>query len=81
MQYEGENPENAAQLEGRYANYFTVGHNALEFLIDFGQFYPGGTGAKLHTRIITSPTYAKGLLTTLRESIARYEETFGPLPG
>jgi len=25
------------ELEGRYANYFQVGHNAVEFVLDFGQ--------------------------------------------
>jgi hypothetical protein len=27
--------------EGRYANYFQIGHNAFEFIIDFGQGYEG----------------------------------------
>ncbi len=67
-------------LEGRYANYFTVGHNAVEFLFDFGQFYPESERAQLHTRIITSPAYAKALLDTLRESVDRYEQTFGAIP-
>ncbi len=67
-------------LEGRYANYFKVGHNAFEFLLDFGQLYPEGKEAGLHTRIITSPIYAKALLELLRESIDRYEETFGAIP-
>jgi hypothetical protein len=65
------------KLEGRYANYFKVGHNALEFVIDFGQHYSGSEEAELYTRIVTSPCYAKSLLTTLRESIAQYEKTFG----
>lgn len=28
------------ELEGRYANTFKVGHNAFEFLVDFGQVDP-----------------------------------------
>ena len=64
-------------LQGRYTNYFKVGHNAFEFVLDFAQFYPESDKAQLHTRIITSPIYAKALLETLRESIARYEQTFG----
>ena len=64
------------KLEGRYANYFKVGHNAYEFVLDFGQYYPGTDQAELCTRIITSPAYAKSLLETLRESIERYEESF-----
>ena len=67
-------------LEGRYANYFKVGHNAVEFLLDFGQFYPEGERAQLHTRIITGPAYAKALLDILRESIDQYEQAFGAIP-
>lgn len=71
--------EDSPQIEGRYANYFKVGHNALEFLLDFGQFYPESGWPQLHTRIITSPAYAMALLRTLKESLERYEETFGPM--
>ena len=66
-------------LEGRYANYFKVGYNAYEFVIDFGQFYEGNQGAELYTRVITSPLYAKALLKTLRASIQNYEDSFGPI--
>ena len=69
-------PKRAA-LEGKYANYFKVGHNAYEFVIDFGQYYPENEEAELHTRIITSPLYAKYLLEILRESIEGYEQSFG----
>jgi hypothetical protein len=76
-----QDPQRADQPEGRYANSFTVGHNAFEFVFDFGQFYPEGERARVHTRIVTSPTYAKAFFETLRESIAHYEETFGSLTG
>jgi hypothetical protein len=66
-------------LEGKYANYFKVGHNAIEFILDFGQFYPGTDEAKLYTRVITNPCYAKSLYETLRESIERYEKAFGSI--
>lgn len=68
------------QLEGKYANYFKVGHNALEFVIDFGQFYKDNAEAQLHTRIVTNPAYAKAMFETLRESINQYEQTFGTIP-
>ena len=67
------------KLEGQYANYFKVGHNAYEFVIDFGQYYPGTEEAELYTRIITSPAYAKSLLETLRESIEQYKQSFGAI--
>lgn len=69
------------KLEGRYSNYFKVGHNAFEFVLDFGQFYSESKEAHLHTRIITSPIYVKSLLETLRESIERYEKSFGAIQG
>lgn len=71
---------NADQLAGQYANYFRVGYNALEFVLDFGQCYAESTAAQFHTRIISGPTYAKALLETLRESIDRYERAFGAIP-
>lgn len=46
---------------GRYANYFKVGHNDVEFVLDFGQFYPDDDNAQIHTRIITNPGCAKVL--------------------
>ena len=63
-------------LEGRYVNYFEVGHNAFEFILDFGQSYLGNQEAQLHTRIVTSPAYAKAFLETLRESVEQYERSF-----
>ena len=66
-------------LEGRYANYFEVGYNAFEFLLDFGQYFPEGENSSPHTRIITTPSYARVLLETLKESIEKYEQNFGPI--
>jgi len=68
-------------LEGRYSNYFKVGHNAFEFVLDFGQFYSENEEPQLHTRIITGPIYVKHLLETLRESVERYEKSFGAIQG
>jgi hypothetical protein len=77
MSDESKDQQNTAQLEGRYAKYFEVGHNAFEFVFDFGQFYAGDQKAQLHTRIITGPVYAKALLETLRGSIDQYEDKHG----
>jgi uncharacterized protein DUF3467 len=76
-----EYPSAAHDLEGRYANYFKVGYNAFEFLLDFGQYYNEGENAQLHTRIITSPIYAKSLLEFLGDCIDRYEQQFGRITG
>jgi len=71
--------EGSAQgrIEGKYANYFEIGHNAFEFLLDFGQMYSDGVQQKIHTRIVTGPSYAKELLQVLERSIEQYEQQFG----
>jgi len=79
MSQENESPPATGELEGRYANYFKVGHNAFEFLLDFGQFYAESQRAQFHTRIITNPISAKSLFELLRESIEQYERTFGTM--
>jgi uncharacterized protein DUF3467 len=76
MNQEGAVFEVSVQLDGRYTNYFKVGHNAFEFLLDFGQLCPEDAKAHFHTRIITSPKCAKYLLESLRESVERYENAF-----
>ena len=67
--------------QGQYANHFEVGHNAVEFVLDFGQLYADDPGIRIHTRIITSPTYAHDLLELLRKSIDEYRLAYGPVPG
>lgn len=65
--------------EARYANYFHVGHNAFEVMLEFGQHYEGGSQPHMHTRIVAAPVYAKALLGLLTATIAEYEQAFGPI--
>lgn len=75
-----ENTKEYARLESRYANYFKVGHNAFEFVMEFGQFYDDGEDREtIHSRIVTSPTYAKHLLQTLSHAIGQYETDYGTI--
>jgi len=67
------------KVEGRYTNFFKIGYNAFEFLIDFYQSYPESEKVQHHTRIITNPVYARALLDTLCESIQKYEQTFNKI--
>lgn len=76
---ESEASRDHGKLEGRYANRFKIGHNAFEFVFDFGQCYEEDKEEQFHTRIITSPIYAKALLETLRVSIQQHEKTFGKI--
>ena len=66
--------------KGVYANYFEVGHTAFEFVLDFGQSYSGKSPA-CHTRIVTSPIYARALLATLGQAVEEYSARFGSTPG
>jgi len=79
MEIEGEQEQANGRPEGRYANYFEVGHNAFEFVLDFGQFFPSMGMPQFHTRIITSPAHAWAMLVTLQEAVERYQRTFGPI--
>jgi hypothetical protein len=65
--------------EGRYANEFHIGHNAFEVVFEFGQGYEGYKQPVMHTKIVTSPAYAKGFLELLAHSMAEYESRFGPI--
>jgi hypothetical protein len=70
---------NGESIEAKYANYFQIGQNAVEFVLEFGQLYGDETAPLLHTRIITSPSYAKNLLTLLQHALAEHEGQFGPV--
>lgn len=72
----GKASQGGKKIEGKYANYFKVGHNALEFVLDFGQHYSENEEAELYTRIITSPAYAKVFLKILVKSIEQYETKY-----
>jgi len=56
----------------------TVGHNAAEFVLDFGPLYADAPAAR--TRIITGPTYAADPLTLLQKSLDEYCQAYGPIP-
>ena len=63
-----------------YANYFEVGHNAFEFLLDAGQVEPQSGDVQLMSRIAVSPVHAKLLATLLNQSIAQFELAHHDIP-
>jgi hypothetical protein len=71
------NASTKAQRPGRYANCFQIGHNAFEFLLDFGQVSSEGGHPSFHTRIIIAPASAKILHELLDQSIQQHAVTFG----
>ena len=66
-------------VEAKYTNLFRVGYNAFEVLVEFGQSYPGTDPDLIHSRIATSPTYAREFLRMLSSSIEGYEREYGAM--
>jgi Protein of unknown function (DUF3467) len=66
---------------GRYANFFKVGTNALEVVIEFGEAFSDGAPTPFHTRIVTHPVYARALLALLDESLPVVAAASAPPPG
>ncbi|HEY3197521.1 MAG TPA: DUF3467 domain-containing protein [Nitrospirales bacterium] len=76
MTRKNEESEDVRLPEARYANYVELGHNAFEFLFDFGQCYDEFRKT-FHTRIVTSPDCAQRLAELLQGSLDQYEQRFG----
>jgi len=66
-----------AVMEPRYTNYFQIGHNSCEIVIDCGCFYETDAAANIHTRVATTPRYAKALMETLERALHEYEAAYG----
>ena len=79
MKRQNGNRNKPKHLEARYANYFEVGHNAFEFIFDFGQYHPESDSARMHSRIVTGPVYAKLLAELLRCALQRFEQEHGTI--
>jgi len=67
--------------EWHYANCIQVGHNAFEFLLDFGQMSETRESTKNTVRIVGNPQFANALYDTLGEAIREYERAFGTIRG
>lgn len=63
-----------------YANYFQIGYNSAEFLLDFGRHFEDSE-PRIYERIIMSPMHAKMLSRLLAESVSQHEAKFGPIAG
>lgn len=68
-------PNRLAKTE--YINYFEIGYNAGEFVIDLGQFDSEGEQANWRMRVITGPIYAKMLSAVLIRSVKGLERLYG----
>jgi hypothetical protein len=59
-----------------YSNFFKVGFNAAEFLLDFGRHFEDSE-ERLYLRVILGPAHAKELSRLLEQSVQGYEAKFG----
>lgn len=57
------------KADARYANYFQIGYNAFEFLLEFGQHE-----GRIHTSIYVSPQHARMLSDLLLGALKEYSE-------
>ena len=79
MKREAHEVQTGDEPEARYANYFHVGHNTFEVVLEFGQHYEGVKLPRMHTRIVVAPAYAKALLGLLSSAIAENENLYGEI--
>lgn len=79
MASESSEGQSTKQVVARYANYFEIGHNAAEFFVDFGQAYSQSEEYQVHTRIVTSPLYARALQRLLAKAITLHEQAYGEI--
>lgn len=75
----GDPTRSAAVLEARYMNYFAIGFNAFEFIFDIGQYHSEDETARIHTRIVTGPAFAKLFAEMLRDAIDRFQSQHGDI--
>lgn len=65
----------------QYANFFRVGHNVNEFIVDFCQAYKENEGEPkdrhVVARIIVTPEAARELHTLLGDSLAQHARLLG----
>ncbi len=65
--------------EGVYSNFFMTTYSPSEFILDFGRILPGLPGAKIYSRVLTTPQHAKQLLSILEKNIKAYEDMHGEI--
>ena len=66
--------------EARYANYFSIGRDACEILLEFVQYHESDQEPEPHTRIVTTPLNATRFVELLHDSLCQYEAQYGSIP-
>ncbi len=65
--------------QGIYSNLAIITHSPSEFIVDFVRIMPGMPKAEVKSRIILTPEHAKRLMYALKDNIAKFESTHGPI--
>lgn len=65
--------------DGIYSNLAVITHSNSEFIVDFVRIMPGLPKASVKSRIILTPEHAKRLFMALKDNIAKFEATNGPI--
>lgn len=61
----------------QYANYFRIGFNAAEFVLDFCQAYQDGDEPTLVYRVVITPAGAEELHALIEGSLAEFRAGLG----
>lgn len=64
-------------LRGTYANALQISHTKDEVVFDFLSIFP--PQGHLVSRVLTSPSHAKQILTALEDNLNKYEAQYGKL--
>lgn len=62
---------------GVYSNNVIIQHTREEFIMDFILAAP--PEGSVNARVIVSPGHIKRILEALKDNIAKYEQSFGPI--
>ena len=66
--------------QGTYSNMALFTHTAEEFILDFLFVVAQPRYGRLNARVLMSPGHAKRVVAALSDSVAKYEQKFGPIP-
>ena len=69
----------ASKIEPVYSNFANISHQPFDFTLDFLRISP--PRGDIVGRVMMSPQHAKAFLAALTENVAKYEKSFGPIPG
>jgi hypothetical protein len=66
-------------LEPVYSNLALIAHSPTEIVIDFARILPGMPKARVVSRVVLTPLWAKALLRALGDNITKFEKQFGEI--